>query len=329
MKKTIWLLCSALAMAILILDTKTAILGAQEGISLCLETVIPALFPLITVTTLLNSLLTGCQSKPISAVNHVMRIPKSVIQPLIIGLLGGYPTGAQCVSQLYEQGTFSASIASQLVSVCNNCGPAFLFGIIASQFQNPFAPWELWIILLIGNLICASLNPIPQSPPSPPLSKPALTCTQAVKIAIKTIASICGWIILMRVVITFLTRWFLWRFHSFWQVMICGFLELTNGAVRLHEIDNYTLRFIIASCLLSFGGCCVALQTYSVLHKDISFRYYFPGKLTSCIISTLLATIYQTIQMGQIKLCFISIIALSMIWIVGRKNSSNFKQYRI
>ena len=38
-------LAALLGMILLILDGKTAVAGAQEGITLCLKTVIPSLFP--------------------------------------------------------------------------------------------------------------------------------------------------------------------------------------------------------------------------------------------------------------------------------------------
>jgi hypothetical protein len=259
-------------------------------------------------------------------VSRLLGIPDNAIPPLIIGLLGGYPTGAQCVSQLFLQGQFSANTAARLISLCNNCGPAFLFGIVASQFSDKHIPWEIWMILLTGNFICWYLYPIPRSPSLATSESKSLNCTQAIKLSTAIMASICGWIIIMRVIIEFLTRWFLWRIPQVLQVIICGLLELTNGTVRLTEINDISLRFIVCTFLLSFGGCCVTLQTYSVIHPQIERKYYFPGKLLCCLVCTLLAIIYQT---GNKTIYVISSIAFYILIASKRKNSSIFQVHRI
>ena len=43
------------AMLALILDSKTALLGAQSGLDLCVRTVIPSLFPFFVISILLTA----------------------------------------------------------------------------------------------------------------------------------------------------------------------------------------------------------------------------------------------------------------------------------
>ena len=59
------------AMLVLILDTKTAIAGAREGITLCLVTAIPSLFPFFVLSGLINSCFVG---KPIPALRPLGRL---------------------------------------------------------------------------------------------------------------------------------------------------------------------------------------------------------------------------------------------------------------
>jgi len=93
-------------------------------------------------------------------------------------------------------------------------------------------------------------------------------------------------------VLTFMERWFLWMFSPTLQVIVSGFLELSNGCIRLAEIESEGLRFLLAAAFLSFGGICVTLQTASVA-EGLSMKLYFPGKLLHCSISILLGCFMQ------------------------------------
>ena len=48
------LVFSSAGMLVLILDGKAALLGAQAGVELCLNTVIPSLFPFFVLSVLLT-----------------------------------------------------------------------------------------------------------------------------------------------------------------------------------------------------------------------------------------------------------------------------------
>ena len=50
---------AAVGMLLLILDSKTAVTGAWDGIELCLRTVIPSLFPFFIISAALTSSLAG------------------------------------------------------------------------------------------------------------------------------------------------------------------------------------------------------------------------------------------------------------------------------
>ena len=101
-------------------------------------------------------------------------------------------------------------------------------------------------------------------------------------------ALICGWVLLMRMTISFLQRWFLWMLPVPVQAILTGTLELANGCLQLESISCEGLRLIVASAFLALGGICVMLQTASVT-EGISMALYFPGKLLQCTFSILLA----------------------------------------
>jgi len=69
-------IAAALGIALLILDSKTALIGAQEGVTMCIQTVIPSLFPFFLFSILLTTSLMGRQIKLLTPICRLCRIPE-------------------------------------------------------------------------------------------------------------------------------------------------------------------------------------------------------------------------------------------------------------
>ena len=95
---------------------------------------------------------------------------------------------------------------------------------------------------------------------------------------------VCGWIVLVWVIIRFFQTWLLWMLPPLLSVIFSGVLELTNGCCLLNQIVNEQLRFILCSTLLSLGGLCVTMQTAAV-SKGLSMIKYVQGKLLQAAFS--------------------------------------------
>ena len=95
-----WAGLGALAfLLLLILDAGTAAEGMRSGITLCLRTVIPSLFPFFVCSMVLNGSLTGQPFHALRPLSRFCRIPRGSEALLLTGLLGGYPVGAQAVAE--------------------------------------------------------------------------------------------------------------------------------------------------------------------------------------------------------------------------------------
>lgn len=285
---------AAIGMVVLILDAQTAIAGAKAGVQLCLGTVIPSLLPFFVLSMLLTSALLGRSSKFLRPLGRFCGMPKGAESLLVVGLLGGYPVGAQNVSSARAAGQISDRDAQHLIGFCNNAGPAFLFGMAAAQFPQWWMGWALWGIQILSSLLTARLlrrKSASQAILSPgtPLSLP-----QALERSLKVMASVCGWVVLFRIVIAFLERWFLWMLPSEVQVLVSGLLELSNGCLMLGKIENTGLRMVLCSLFLAFGGVCVTMQTVSVT-AGMKRITYFAGKACQTLISVLLTFFSQLI----------------------------------
>lgn len=290
----------AIGMLVLTLDSKTAIEGASEGIKLCTNSVIPSLFPFVVLSIILTGAMSNSHFRFLIPIGKLCKMAPNTVPLLLIGLLGGYPTGAQAVAEAYRNRSISSSTAHRLLGFCSNAGPAFLFGITGCLFTQRMTPWLLWAIHILSALAVGAILPADHIGTSDMLETKPATLQQALKKALHVMANICGWIILFRVVIAFLRKWFLWLIPETTAVMILGILELTNGIFELKDIESEALRFVISSVILSFGGICVAMQTRSVT-DGLGTGWYFPGKMLQVAFSWVLSMIVSRIAFGAIQ----------------------------
>lgn len=286
LKKNKLLVPAAFSLLILILDSSTAMKGAKEGLEMCLQTVIPSLFPFLFISSLFTSSLISTNLKCSRLICRLYHIPIGAEGILLTGLLGGYPVGARCIAEAVSNGQLSHDDGKRMLIYCNAAGPAFLFGIIGYIFQQKWIPWCLWGIHILSGFCIARL--LPAKPGSFVSNQKSnnITISKRLRNAVLLMGEICGWIVLMRILITFAEKWFLNDVPAAWRSLVTGCLELSNGCISLLEISSIGLRFILSSIFLSFGGLCVALQTSSAA-SNINQRIYLPGKLLQALISFL------------------------------------------
>lgn len=287
-KSILWGLFSGFAMLVLILDGKTALDGARQGVMVCLMTVIPALFPFFLLSGLLTAALMVAPAKGLAPLARLLGLPKGAGALAVPALLGGYPAGAGAVAEGYRSGMLSKKQAERLLPVCNQPGPAFLFGMVGMLFPKGWMAWALWGIVVVSAGVTALVT-IPRAEPlSLAASCKVPTPAGAMADAVKAMGAVCGWVVLFRVLLAFLTRWCLWLVPETGQVAIVGLLELSNGTLRLAQVMDIRTRFCLAAGMVSFGGLCVTMQTHS-LAGELSLKPYLAGKLLQATVAVCLS----------------------------------------
>ncbi len=332
MKKTLSTILMLLGLICLILDSKTALVGAADGVGLCLWTMIPSLLPFFFLSNLLCAAVFGSTTGLLRPLEQLCRIPRGSAPLVLTGLLAGYPVGAQQVATAFERGQLNKKDAQRMLSFCSNAGPAFLFGILGSKFEDPAAVWLLWLVHILSALMAAVVLP-GGSCSSVQLQSGKITAAQAAERSVKSMAKVCTWVILMRVVLAFLQRWVLWLVPWEVQISIIGFLELANGCCLLSGIANPGLRLMMASVFLAAGGLCVTLQTMSVV-GGLGMGIYLKGKLLQSAISLTLSWVLQRlffsagvrIELSGFGILFLMLILVfSFVFAVKRqKKGSNY-----
>ncbi len=124
--------------------------AAREGITLCLDVLIPSLFPFFVLSSLLiETGVAGLCARPLSRWMYpLFGVGGAGAAALVLGLIGGYPAGARTIAQLVERGECSREEARRLSRFCNNCGPAFFLGAVG---MGVFGSKEVGVLLLGAN----------------------------------------------------------------------------------------------------------------------------------------------------------------------------------
>lgn len=121
-----------------LLFSKECSKGAENGIGLCLSTLVPSLFPFMVLASYITD-----SSLAEKIGRHLSWLTKPLFgldgcfaSAIILSLVGGYPVGAKTVNSLYKKGATSESECKRagLFLVCS--GPGFLVNFIGAQLYS-------------------------------------------------------------------------------------------------------------------------------------------------------------------------------------------------
>ena len=222
-------------MAGLLAASETAAQAVREGLALCGGSVIPALFPFLVVSRLFVA--TGSAAALGRLLAPLTRRMLGISGPggtaVLLGLLGGYPVGAQTAGELVRTGAISRQEGQRLLLFCNNCGPAFALGVAGvGCFGSLRAGAWLWLIHVSAAVLMALLTRSTSSPAgrTSPSAPQALSSAfpGAVRGAGEGMLHVCGFVVFFLVLTRLLTA-----LTGLEHPLPLGLLELTGGILRL------------------------------------------------------------------------------------------------
>lgn len=276
-------------MAGLLAASETAAQAVREGLALCGGSVIPALFPFLVVSRLFVA--TGSAAALGRLLAPLTRRMLGISGPggtaVLLGLLGGYPVGAQTAGELARTGAVSRQEGQRLLLFCNNCGPAFALGVAGvGCFGSLRAGAWLWLIHVSAAVLTALLTRSTSSPegrtsPSAPMSLVS-AFPGAVRGAGEGMLHVCGFVVFFLVLLRVMGR-----VTGLSHPVLSGAVELTQGILAL----PHTRRgFVWAAGLLGWGGLSVHGQSAAVLSgTDLPMGPYLAAKAAHAAVSVLLA----------------------------------------
>ena len=287
-----------------IMNSSTVSKSIQASITLCTQTIIPALFPYFILSELILSsnignLLCKTIGKPCSVLFGISEIS---FYPIVIGALCGFPIGAKLTTSLLDKGYITPKEAERILCLCNNPSPTFLINVVGiSLYSNKKLGVILWLITLSTTFIigiCYNLlfgrtfkkfvhinnlnNKIT-------FSKITQIIGESIYPVLKTCAYIIFFSALMGCLINSINAI---KINEYTIAILYGVIELSGGINQISLLNNNILSLCILSFAIGWAGVSVHLQIMSICQsqninlKPYIFSKFFQGLLN---IATILA----------------------------------------
>lgn len=310
-------LCAVLSMLLgLLLYPTESVAAGKNGVELCLNVIVPSLFPFFVLSTLCVELglIQGLGRLTEKFMYPLFRVGGNCSGAFLLGILGGYPVGAKTAIALYEKGQCTRAEAERLLSFCNNSGPAFILGVVgAGIFSSSVA--GLWLYgahvaasILVGIIFRFYGDPSISRQNTPILAQSssfADAFTGSVKSAFASTLNICAFVIFFTVLIrllfltgmvTYLGGFLSWLLADLGmkkemvESILTGLIEMTSGVWSLRDMAaSLGSRLCMAAFILGWAGLSVHCQVLSFIGScGLSTRTYFFGKLLHGAISAVL-----------------------------------------
>jgi sporulation integral membrane protein YlbJ len=252
---------------ILLSDAETICSGIQSGMSLCVEVVIPSLFPFMVFTTFLTlSGLADIISRTVSPVTrYLFRLPRQAGAAVLMSFIGGFPVGGRMTAKLIQNKSVSPEDGQRMLCFCINAGPSFILTAVGVQmFGNQF----IGIMMLCAHILASCTVGLLSSfgkpvPPKKPNSRVSVKIPFIQALIQAVIDSANGMMILCSFIILFsgVTAWLepiVMRFGENARLSL-GILEVTKGCLQSSAFPGLVGELTVVF-LLSFSGLSVIAQ---------------------------------------------------------------------
>lgn len=275
------------AVLLLLLFPETGHAGMREGINLCLNALIPSVFPFLVLTPFLAA--------------YGQAIPGLPVLPLAfgIGMTAGFPLGALAVISLYEARAVDRDTAERALAVCSGAGPAFLVGCAGKSLSGSAAVGWCYVLsqfcasLVLYLLFLRGKKAVPVNSPS---ALPTLVA--AVTEGFGKMGNVCAFVLFFSVWNRYLSAFCeKCGVPPVLSAMLCGCTEMTGGLAMLSEAVPAGNGFLpLSAFLIGFGGLCVCMQTRVFAGRaGLSMRYWLPQKLLCGGLCALFSVIFGLI----------------------------------
>lgn len=261
--KTAGLLFLSLAAgAALLIWPQAAAGGVSRGLSICSGVIIPSLFPfLVLAGFLVRSGISAAVGRRLEGLTRALfGLPGCCAPGILIGFIGGYPTGGMAVGELVESGQITRDEGRRMLRFCVNGGPAFIISAVGAGMMGSV---RFGVVLFAAHLLASLLMGIgtgigarrsrgeppvcrPKACAAPRKSSPAAAFVESVNASCRSLLYMCGFVVLF--------------------AALLALLDASGAAAAIHRF--LTLPFVLAGaetadlasllpCLLEVSCGCV------------------------------------------------------------------------
>lgn len=273
-----------------------------QSVHLCIQILLPSLFPFFVISSLLVS--SGIVQRTAPRLERITQtlfgLSGNCAAAILLGAVGGYPVGAKTISSLYRQGICEKKDALNALRFCNNAGPAFLIGAVGSGLLRDKG---LGILIYGLHLISALLIGIIFRDNKPSVKLSIITAKtsnnpsfsqrflRSVTESFSAFLNVCAFVLLFSVIMCLLEQFPpLSKCSPLGRGVLRGVLELTSGiAVLSSTALPRRLLLTLLSFLCGWGGLSVQLQTISFLQEaELPYHAYLRYKMLHGMLAALL-----------------------------------------
>lgn len=287
--------------------------AASCGVMLCINVIVPSLFPFFVCSKLLvQNGFAERISRPLQMVMRpVFNVPGCGAFAFAVGALSGCPVGAKTVTELYSHGLCSKSEAQRMICFCNNSGPLFIVGSVSVGMLGFEAVGGLLyashiISAVIVGIIMSFYKRKEKIEKSNFLHHSNTGCgfAETVSQSVSLIGYVCGFVIFFAVVTAVLRESGMIEiitqktaFTEMAHGVLYGMLEMTNGISAISGGKITSGLLCAVSFVLGFGGLSVILQVRGIISEyGLSTAVFAAAKLVQGILSALVTSLLLSVS---------------------------------
>lgn len=267
-------ICTVLA-TLLLLNPTAATRGFSSGLRLCVDTVLPALFPFFVIC----ELLLRCPFRG----NHLRPVARFVglhsgraVLVVLLSWFGGYAVCASMTASLSRSRAITARDASLILLLGCCSSPGFVIGCVGGLLLNNLRLGVLLYVLqlaanLMAAIFCLPLLPKDSTPTHAQLVPPSssLSLSHAIGTAVQSSTSVVGCIVFFRtisaVILPFLPQ------STLTVPLVNGILEVSSGCTEFSLLGGKLALYGCCACL-SLLGLSVWAQLSMLLQGSVRLR---------------------------------------------------------
>lgn len=241
---------------LLLCNAQSATQGFQSGLSLCVRTVLPALFPYFVLCDLL--LACPLQGRFLGMLARLWGMhERSGAAAVLLSWFGGYAVCAQLTGRLYHDGELSKREATLLMMLGCCSSPGFVIscvgGLLLGNLPLGILLYGLQLAAnLLSTALCLPLLPrdtAVQGPTRNECGNPSLP--RAISSAVNSSLQVCGCVVFFRIVAAVLLPYLP---NSVWSApLLSAFLEISSGCADFAALGGRAALYGCCACLSLLG----------------------------------------------------------------------------
>lgn len=261
--------------------------------NICFNNLFPTLIPFMIISNILikYNFIDELSDLFNFITTKFFKVNKSCAFAIIMSMISGTPSNSKYLKELYDSNLINLYDIKKCLSFCHFTNPIFILNTIGLNFLNNK---KLGLIILISHFISSFVIALIYRNKKIIITKNHLMTknnNKFITILNDSIINTANTLLLILGIITFcliITSLIdiIFKINNNFK-FIYGLIEITQGLKYLSLSNlNISIKAIICSFLISFGGLCIHVQVFSILdNKKIRYLPYLFSRILHGIIS--------------------------------------------